>query len=195
MSAIQARHGKPPISTSYGLLCCLAGASVTLVVSAFAGRVQAAVPEWPTAPYRYMVVDQDLRTVLEEFGRNTGVRIVLADEVKGRVRGSLPQAAPQDFLDHVTKSYGLDWYYDGAVLHVSTNKEAETRYLDLHALPFARLAAGLAQAGLTDPRFVLREGPAPGMVQGIVSTGLSLMNSIVGDVIDSISEPFGDPDQ
>lgn len=33
------------------------------------------------------------------------------------------------------------------------------------------------------------------MVQGVLSTGLSLMNSVVGDVISSISEPFGDPDQ
>ena len=33
------------------------------------------------------------------------------------------------------------------------------------------------------------------MAQGILSTGLSLMNSVIGDVISSISEPFGDPDQ
>ena len=30
----------------------------------------AAEPAWPKEPYRYLVVDQDLRDVLTEFGRN-----------------------------------------------------------------------------------------------------------------------------
>lgn len=164
MNALQPQQAKLPIAAWHGLPCRAAAAAMLFVLGAGIGQAQAAVPKWPAAPYRYMVVDQDLRTVLEEFGRNTGVRIALADGVKGRVRGSLPQAAPQEFLDAVTRSYGLDWYYDGAVLHVSTSGEAETRYLDLHGLPFAALASGLDKADLTDPRFVLRDGPAQGLV-------------------------------
>lgn len=33
------------------------------------------------------------------------------------------------------------------------------------------------------------------MVQGVLTAGLSLMNSMVGDTIDALNEPFGDPDQ
>lgn len=33
------------------------------------------------------------------------------------------------------------------------------------------------------------------MVQGTLMSGLSLMNTVVGDAIDAIAEPFGDPDQ
>ena len=141
----------------------LAYAALALYASACGLEARAAVPEWPASPYRYFVVDQDLRTVLEEFGRNTGIRTALADGVKGRVRGSLPQVAPGEFLDAVARSYGLDWYYDGAVLHVSAAGEAGTRFIDLRGLAFAQLAAGLERAGVADPRYVLRDGPSPGL--------------------------------
>src|SRR5580698_2560832 len=82
-------------------------------------EVTAAEPEWPPELYDYVVNDQDLRTVLEQFGLNTGLRIALSDAVQGRVRGRLPPAPPQQFLDHLTDMFGLDWYYDGAVIAVS----------------------------------------------------------------------------
>lgn len=152
-----------PARIGSGLARVLAVAALLLLPNPGLRQARAAVPDWPASPYRYLVVDQDLRTVLEEFGRNTGVRVALAEGVKGRVRGNLPQVPPGEFLDAVARSYGLDWYYDGAVLHVSTTGEAGTRFLDLHGLPFAQLAAGLGRAGVSDPRFVLREGPSPGL--------------------------------
>lgn len=33
------------------------------------------------------------------------------------------------------------------------------------------------------------------MVQGMLTVGATLMNSAVGDTIDALNEPFGDPDQ
>lgn len=147
-----------------GLMRLASGAAFVFLVAMGVQQAGAAVPEWPAEPYRYVVVDQDLRTVLEEFGRNTGVRIALAEGVKGRVRGNLPQVPPGEFLEAVAKSYGLDWYFDGAVLHISTTGEAGTRFIDLHGLSYAHLAAGLGRAGVTDPRFVLREGPSLGTV-------------------------------
>lgn len=33
------------------------------------------------------------------------------------------------------------------------------------------------------------------MVQGVLTAGLTLMNSMVGDTISALDEPFGDPDQ
>src|SRR4051812_14028150 len=48
-------------------------------------------PAWPTEPYRYTVIDQDLGNVLQEFGRNTGLRLEVSPEIRGRVRGPLPE--------------------------------------------------------------------------------------------------------
>ena len=62
-------------------------ASSTIAVLAIAAPVAAMEPSWPVTPYDYVVVDQDLRTVLLQFGANIGTRIALSDQVGGRVHG------------------------------------------------------------------------------------------------------------
>jgi type III secretion protein C len=128
------------------------------------GQARAETPAWPSEPYAYVVVDQDLRTVLSEFGSNMNVRMVLSDAVQGRVRGRLPALAPAAFLDHLAQSYGLDWYFDGMVLSVSASSETVTHFVPLHGLPFAKLQNDLARSGLLDHRFGLKQGPGPDVV-------------------------------
>jgi hypothetical protein len=45
-------------------------------------------PKWP-GPYKYVVIDQDLKDALIEFGRNINVPVKFSDEVKGKLRGDL----------------------------------------------------------------------------------------------------------
>lgn len=127
------------------------------------GVARAAEPAWPPEPYRYVVVDQDLRLVLQEFGRNMNVRVVLSDAVQGRVRGRLPELAPRAFLEHLAQSYGLDWYFDGDLLSISGTGESVTHFAPLHHFAFARIETDLARTGLLDPRFALRPGPGDDM--------------------------------
>ncbi len=145
-----------------------AGSAIAAAAAAVAGRATAAEPAWPSAPYAYVVVDQDLRTVLLQFGSNIGVRVVLSDGVQGRVHGRLPTLPPRDFLEHLARSYGLDWFFDGAVLSVSAGDETETRFVTLPGIDVTVLQAALRSTGLYDPRFALRPGPAAGtaMVSG-----------------------------
>jgi type III secretion protein C len=121
--------------------------------------MRAAEPAWPGEPYDYVVVDQDLRTVLEQFGFNTGLRVVLSDAVQGRVHGRLPPAPPRQFFDHVTEMFGLDWYYDGAAISVSAKSEARTDLIPMKNIDFGGLQSELAAAGLLDERYQLRPGP------------------------------------
>lgn len=123
--------------------------------------VVAAEPAWPNAVYSYLVVDQDLRAVLQEFGVNLDLRLVLSDAVQGHVRGRLPELPPRQFLDHLARVYGLDWYYDGLVLSVSAASEAATHLLPLKGVSADQLESGLAAAGLLDKRFPLHAGPTP----------------------------------
>ena len=51
-------------------------------------------------------------------------------------------------------------------------------------------AGGASPIGATDDAALFEK-----MVQGVLTAGLSLMNTAVGDTIDSLNEPFGDPDQ
>jgi type III secretion protein C len=122
--------------------------------------LQAAEPPWPAlSAYDYVVVDQDLRTVIEQFGLNTGLRVTLSDAVQGRVHGRLPAALPREFFDHLTERFGLDWYYDGATIAVSAKSEAQTQLIALKSASFSQLQNAIGAAGFLDPRYRLRSGP------------------------------------
>ncbi len=135
--------------------------SVAMVVST---NAIASEPIWPPTAYDYVVVDQDLRTVLTQFGTNTGLRLVLSDQVQGRVHGRLPSASPREFLSNLAQEFGLDWYFDGAVISVSATSEAQTRLLSLQGVSFPKLRDGLAAAGLLEQRFQLKPGLASDIV-------------------------------
>jgi len=127
----------------------------------------AAEPPWPAGPYGYIVVEQDLRDVLKQFGANTGLRLALSDKVQGRVHGPLPSVPPRQFLSDLAQQFGLDWTYDGSIISVTSTSEAQTEMLPLQGVAFDKLRDGLSSAGLLDSRYQLR--PAMGGNIALVS--------------------------
>jgi type III secretion protein C len=113
-------------------------------------------PLWTHEPLPLVVIDQELREVLTEIGQRTGVRVTVSDAVRGRVRGRLPALPPQQLIDLLARTHGFDWFFDGAVLHVSSMGEATSRILVLGSVPPEALEATLAALGLADARWPAR---------------------------------------
>ncbi|WP_445219713.1 secretin N-terminal domain-containing protein [Bradyrhizobium sp. Pa8] len=118
----------------------------------------------PSPPYRYTVLDQEISAALQEFGNNLSIRVTISAEVKGRIRGHMPDLPPREFLDHLTQLYNLQWYYDGLVLYVSTAKEAQTRLLVLTSISFDALKSTLDTLNISDERYIIRPAPGNGLV-------------------------------
>jgi len=116
-------------------------------------------PKWPPGPYKYVVIEQDLKDVLVEFGRNIDVPVKVSDEVKGRLRGQLPTGTAEEFIKRLTSSYGLVWYYDGSVLHFNAATEIKTEVIDLGRLAPSDVAYKLSRLGIADPRYPIRTTP------------------------------------
>lgn len=108
-------------------------------------------------PYKYTVVDQDLRDVLQQFASNVHLRLDMSDTVKGRVRGGTPTSSPRRFLDALAAEYGFDWYYDGSKLYVAPNSENVSKIIGLSHELFEPLNKALESGGISDSRFPLRE--------------------------------------
>jgi type III secretion protein C len=124
-----------------------------------AGRADSAEPRWPKEPYKYLVIDQDLREILAEFGRNVRIPIRVSDNVaKRRVRNDMAVAAPREFLQRLCDAYGLVWYYDGAVMHISDDSEVRTEFLNTGSVGTDTLKSRLENLGVADPRFTIRAG-------------------------------------
>jgi len=134
-------------------------ASVGLIVPA-----QSLEPKWPSGSYKYLVMDQDIKEVLTEFGRNIDVPIDISNQVKGRLRGRLPATTAKKFLDKLCESYGLVWYFDGAAMHISAKSEIKTEVISIGRLSVGDLDDELNKLGIADPRFPIRAAPGSGVV-------------------------------
>lgn len=123
-------------------------------------------PQWPPGAYRYLIVDQDLKGVLTEFGRNTGLPVDVSDQVKGRLRGQLASASAsaREYLDRLCESYGLVWYFDGAVLHVNAKSETTTELVNIGRLSAADASEKLRALGIADGRFQVRTTEEAGVI-------------------------------
>jgi type III secretion protein C len=149
----------------------------------FGAQRAGAEPAWPAGAYNYVVVEQDLREVLQQFGANTGLKLALSEKVQGRVHGPLPSTAPRQFLDTLAQQFGLDWVYDGSIISISLASEARTEMVALHDVSFDALRDGLSSAGLLDPRYQFR--PIMGGHAALVS-GPPRYISLVHDALATI---------
>lgn len=147
-------------------LCRPARWAIVLLVQTLAvpGPVLAAEPRLDPGPYPYVIVDQDIKGVLVEFGRNVGLPVDVSDQVKGRMRGEHTTGSARQFLDGLCESYGLVWYFDGRVLHVNAKNEVRTEIVDIGRVPLMEALDHLAAIGVSDQRFAVERGDGAGTV-------------------------------
>ncbi len=140
------------LATAFVVAGWIWGLPLSLFPSALAAPLQL-----PEGIYPYSVLNQDVTAVLREFGQNLGLRVKLSTKVSGTVKGKLPRLQALEFLNHVCQMYGLEWYYDGAALHVSAVSEETTRFLPLHrALSLPALIESLKRLSFYDERYPIR---------------------------------------
>ncbi|MBY5378370.1 type III secretion protein (plasmid) [Rhizobium leguminosarum] len=161
-------------------LSCLACFLAVLFASA---RVDAASPGWFATPYNYVVLDQGVRIALIEFGRNLGLPVVVSDKIDGRIRGRIDAKTAGQFVDQVANANGLTWYFDGAVLHVSSDEEFTTRVIDVGRLQPDAVAKEMRAVGFADERFSLQSSPNGNSIR--VSGPPAYVN-IVGQLVESM---------
>jgi len=122
-------------------------------------------PNWPSGPYKYIIVNQDVRQVLIEFGRNLNLPVKISDQVQPRrLRGPFAIMTAGEFLKTVCDSAGLVWYYDGTVLHISSAGEISTASIDTGSLASPRLMRQLENLGVLDGRYPLKIDAASGVI-------------------------------
>jgi len=114
-----------------------------------------AEPRWPPGPYKYLVIDQDTRDVLNEFGQNTNIPIAVSEQIRGHLRGPLPITSAEEFLRKLCESQGLVWYFDGTKLYVNPGSDIDSIMITLAPVRFEDLSDRLDKLGIADRRFPL----------------------------------------
>lgn len=121
-------------------------------------------PPWPNSSYAFYAQDDSLRDILETFGRSFGIRTEISRAVQGRVDGRLFAETPGAFLDKLADAYGIEWYYNGGVLHVSAASENVREAVELTTEDVHSLRAALQGIGVFEEKFGWGEFPERGVV-------------------------------
>jgi type III secretion protein C len=129
--------------------CLLAGA-VVLGLPARAADIS-----WSKETVRYAAVEpKDLRVFLNEFAVQQGMAISIDPEVKGELTGRY-SLSPRSMMELLARTFGLVYYYDGKLLHVSLSSSVESEILQLGETTPAQFKQMLDQLGISDSRYPL----------------------------------------
>ncbi|WP_263079047.1 type III secretion system outer membrane ring subunit SctC [Endozoicomonas sp. Mp262] len=130
--------------------------AAVFVLFAFSGSVLAKLPG-ASRPFEYYANGEPLTDVINSFASNYKISVTVSPAIKDIANGSFKSVRAEEFLNQVSKLYDLTWYYDGKVLNLSKNHEAQSRLLTLKSLKPAELEKMLKRAGMWDERFRWRE--------------------------------------
>lgn len=105
------------------------------------------------------VVDQDLRSLLREFGKRIGANPVLSKGIEGRVKKAFIPTERQAFLDEMSRSYGIEWYFEGTTLHLSSRDEITSRLIGIKSLSVKTINSQIQKVDLNPARYPLQPVP------------------------------------
>ena len=112
--------------------------------------------KWKTPTYSLVARNMPLRQALDTFGAAQGMSVVMSDQVVGDLSGDFEGIAPQDFLDRISTTHNLIWYYDGTALYVYGAGEIASSLMELQYMRDGNVIVLLRELGLEDRRFPIR---------------------------------------
>jgi type III secretion protein C len=128
-----------------------------VITGALLAATQAAAADvsWAGSRYVYATNGSSVADALNAFAAAQHVPVRTSGHIDGIVGGRFVMS-PQQFLDTLCHSYGLVWYYDGAVLQVSPASEQRNIAIRPNYMSPPDMLAALDHAGVTDAHFPLQ---------------------------------------
>ena len=128
-------------------------AACVLFTLGISAQLNAASLDWPDETYPYLAVEQSISDALHDLGRNMGESVLISESIDGMIRGRVPDGSALDFLEFVAHTYGLIWYFDGAVLEIVPKSEMRSVVVLLKSVSPSRLMEALKEMHVWDDRF------------------------------------------
>jgi type III secretion protein C len=165
-----------------------------ILIAVLAGRPAFSAPApWPDASFTYIADKQDLSVVLESFCRTFGLELQSSPAVLARkdiVNGKLTTSNPTEFLNQLSSTYGLQWFYYGGTLYISRNFETATRSISPGVTLLDNFHKALIDLGVVEQKFGWGELPDRGVA--IISGPPAYVDLVVWAVS---TLPLPQPDQ
>ena len=141
-----------------------------IVAWCVAAPVFAADVPWKSSEFFHAADKEPLADLLREFGADQAVPIILSESLTAGeskalvVSGRFGPMPPGEFLQKITASNGLVWYYDGSSIYVCRSSEIQTQLVLLEGVEESDLRETLSELQVLSDRFPLRSMPKYGAV-------------------------------
>lgn len=113
----------------------------------------------------YFARDTPLPEVLREVGSAGGLQMKIAPGVKEPVNGAFNEP-PERVFRRLIEAYGLAWYFDGQVIHVSPANDVRSRTIPFAPMTRADVSNLLSNLGLDDNHLPVRYSNTTAVVSG-----------------------------
>ena len=141
-------------------------------------------PDWTSGTYAPQSFGMELIPIGElfkEFSKVQGVPIILDDKIEQEVSVVYPPSSPVEYLNNLTRDFGLIWYFDGAAIHVSPASELQAEILQMGAIDVSAVVTSLKHLGIFSDRFPITVDEEYGLIQVI---GPPRYREVIKTVID-----------
>ncbi|WP_133407984.1 EscC/YscC/HrcC family type III secretion system outer membrane ring protein [Parashewanella tropica] len=108
--------------------------------------------QWQGDPFVMISRGTPLASVLQEFGSNYGIPVVISAKITDQFNGRIQNKTPLQVITQLSRQYGLVWYYNTDVLYVYKTSELENEVLPLNNISTADVTRYLTNAGVLDKK-------------------------------------------
>ncbi len=165
------------------LLCAAAMALPTTSSAATGG--------FSDRPFVYRANDKKLGELLQDFASSQNIPVVVDPGVNGIVNSNI-NAKPLEFLNMLSRTYGIIWYYDGTTLFIYPASAMQSKVFTMRGYTRSQVNAMLGTLGLGDPRFPLKFDDAN---QTLLAYGpprhIELVSTLLDQLAQSSRDKFG----
>lgn len=139
-------------------------AALVLCAAGFMPPSDASPLPFDSSSYSYHANDTPLVKMLTEFCSNFGIQLRMDTGIATRMSGRLSASSASEFLNMVTVSAGLDWFYYAGTVHVTRVTERDTQAHAISRESISGLKRALLDLKIMDERFGWATLPEQGMV-------------------------------
>lgn len=147
--------------------------------------------QWRSKRFVYKAEGKRLTEVLVDFAASQGMAAVVAEGVEGVVQASF-DATPNEFLNAVSKAYGLIWYCDGGAIYFYPSRAIQSRIFRLKGYSGEQVDELLRSLQLLDRRYPLRYNRAE---RTLLVYGPPRHVDLVSAAVESLDVGAGENDQ
>lgn len=84
------------------------------------------------------------------------INVVIDPDVQGTVNGRFEDLSPEEFLNRLSRSNGLIWFFDGNVVYVYPSQRVESTFLPINEWASKKLLETVSGLGMVAPSSLIR---------------------------------------